>query len=344
MSVEFRPLVDLTALLRFGERSTDLGRVAVMFAGLVATQFGATVIRVEGDDDRLTRAWKPLLPDGRSALFHFLTQGQRAAPADFTPPAGAYLVTDDADVFDGWPSEAKVLVRAAFDVAAERPQSELTIMAASGLLDIMGEPGRPPLPLAGHAVAYAAGLAAFDAMLVSHLAAAFHGTPCTGEVSCLDVATWLNWKLTLDSVSGPREAGIDRREEWLIQRCRDGYVAVIFLDKDIPQLAKLTRSERLLDPDFSTGPRRRAHLSELHNIVANALAQRSRDDVIREAEELRLPFAPVLSPSEVVDDAQMRHRKFFREDGAIVTPMAPVVWDGVRPGAVHDVTPKVDSA
>ena len=278
------------------------------------------------------------MPNGESALFRFLTEGQREAGVDFVPPPGSFLLTDDADVLDRWPSEAKVLVRPAFGVEEDRPQSELTIMAASGLLDIIGEPGRAPLPLAGHAIAYAAGLAAFDALVLSYLARELQGEPSRAEVSCLDVATWLNWKLTLDSVSGPREAGLDRREEWTIQRCRDGFVAVIFLDKDIPQLAKITRSARLLDLEFSTGPRRRNHLAELHAIVAGALADRSRDDVIREAEELRLPFAPVLSPDEVVNDPQMRYREFFRGDGPMLRPQAPIIWDGVRPCLQNDAT------
>jgi len=166
-----------------------------------------------------------------------------------------------------------------------------------------------------------------------HQSREFTQAPVRGEVSCLDVALWLNWKLTLDSVSGPREAGLDRREEWTIQRCRDGYVAVIFLDKDIPHLAKLVRSTRLLDTDFSTGPRRRTHLAELHAIVADALADRSRDEIMREAEELRLPFAPVLSPDEVVNDPQMRARDFFRDDGSSLRPSVPVMWDGIRPDA-----------
>jgi crotonobetainyl-CoA:carnitine CoA-transferase CaiB-like acyl-CoA transferase len=326
-----QPLTDLTAVVQFGEQSTDLGRVAVLFAGLLATQMGATVIRIEDEDDDCAREWKPLMPDGRSALHCFLTEGQRRESPGFRASTESVLLTDDGAVFDRWPTEAKVLVRPAFGVASDRPQSELTIMAASGLLDIIGEPGRAPLPLAGHAVSYAAGLAAFDALLVSHLSREFTRAPVSSEVSCLDVALWLNWKLTLDSVSGPREAGLDRREEWTVQRCRDGYVAVIFLDKDIPQLAKLVRSDRLLDADFSTGPRRRTHLAELHEIVSQALAARSRDDIMREAQELRLPFAPVLSPDEVVNDPQMRARNFFRDDGTALRPNVPVMWNGVRP-------------
>ncbi len=229
-----------------------------------------------------------------------------------------------------------MLIRPAFDIGSERPQSELTIMAASGLLDIIGEPGRTPLPLPGHAVAYAAGLAGFDALLASFLSKRRGRQATPGEVSCLDVATWLNWKLRLDSVNGPREAGLNRREEWTIHACRDGFVAVIFLDNDIAQLAQLTRSERLLDPAFRTGPARRNHLEELHAIVAGALADRTREEVIAEAMALRLPFAPVLSPAEVVADPQMQYREFFQADEAGVRPKAPVMWNGIRLYSAED--------
>ena len=232
----------------------------------------------------------------------------------------------------------------AFGIGSDRPQSELTIMASAGLLDIMGERGRPPLPLAGHAIAYAAGLAGFDALLASHLARLLQGAAQPGEVSCLDVATWLNWKLCLDSVNGPREAGMNRREEWTIQPCRDGFVAAIFLDNDIPQLATLTRSERLRHADFSNGPRRREHLEELLAIVSSALVGRTRDDIIAESERLRLPFAPVLSPREVIDDPQMVHRRFFVADEQGVRPSTPVVWNGIRLRSAGDVVPVTEVA
>jgi crotonobetainyl-CoA:carnitine CoA-transferase CaiB-like acyl-CoA transferase len=339
-----QPLRDTIVIERFGAQSSNLGRVAVGFAGLLAAEFGATVIRIADASEDAARRWKPLTADGESALYRFLTAGKRTEDETFASPPGALLLTDDDDTFANWPTNAKVIVRPAFGIGSERPQSELTIMAASGLLDIMGEPGRPPLPLAGHSIAYAAGIAAFDALLASLLASRLQGAAQPGEVSCLDVATWLNWKLCLDSVNGPREAGMNRREEWTIQPCRDGFVAAIFLDNDIPQLATLTRSERLRHPDFSTGPRRRDHLEELLSIVSAALVDRTRDDIIAEAERLRLPFAPVLSPREVIDDPQMVHRRFFRHEGGVARPAAPVVWNGIRQRSEVDVEPAAEAA
>jgi crotonobetainyl-CoA:carnitine CoA-transferase CaiB-like acyl-CoA transferase len=313
-----------------GAASTALGSIAVSFAGMIAAKLGATVHRLERADDTSGTAWPPLMPDGSSALFRFLNASKKTVPASFQASAGSYLLTDDAAIADAWGDERRVLVRPSSEPES-RWQSELTAMAASGLLDIVGEPGRAPLPLPGNQMAYAAGLAALTALLAAHHADLAHQTALRAETAVVDVATWLNWKNRLPSVSGNRQTGRERREEWLAVPCRDGYIALIFRDRDIPDVAQLAGSQRLLADVFKKESTRLEHLEEFHRIVSEALAGRGKDDILRQAGELGLQFSAVLAPGEVFEDPQMAAREFFSFDGAARMPRLPILWTRAAP-------------
>lgn len=309
----------------FGPASTSLGQVAVSFTGMLAARLGAKVLRADSVKTTEMRSWPPLMPDDSSALSLFLSFAKESVPEHYRPSSEAYLLTDDAGIASAWPGERKVLIRPS-STPDGRWQSELTAMAASGLLDIVSEEGRPPLPLPGHQVAYAAGLAALAGLLASHHMDLAHGEAVRVETAAVEVAAWLNWKNRLSSVSGNRQTGRRRQEEWLAVRCRDGYIAVIFRDRDIPALAKLMRSPRLAADIFQKEPTRLRHLAEFHTIVATALADRGKDELLKEAGDLGLQFSAVLSPTEMFDDPQMKSRQFFSTWEAIQMPRLPLLW------------------
>lgn len=314
-----------------GPGSTPLGQVAVAFAGMVARRLGAQVERAVaagGDDALASGALR--LPDGSGALHRFLGAGKRTVALAEPPPAGTFALTDDAALAAAWPDERQVLVRPTLSDPG-RWQSGLTAMAATGLLDIVGEPGRPPLPLPGHQVAYAAGLAALDGLLANAYALADGRPAQRTEVACTEVASWVNWKNRLSAVSGSRQTGRDRPEEWRTVACRDGHVAVIFRDRDIPAMARLLRCDRLLSEDFRTEPARVRNLAAFHALVAQQLAHRGRDELLREAGRLNLQFAAVLEPRQVFDDPQMRHRAFFVDADGLRMPRLPLLgrWSPV---------------
>ncbi|KRA44833.1 hypothetical protein ASD80_06765 [Devosia sp. Root635] len=305
-----------------GAGSTDMGRVAVAFAGLLAQRFGATVLRLANGAPDPTEHWPPLLADGSSALHRFLTAGKGFG----TVQPGDYLVTDDPATAAAWRDDRKVLILPTLDDS--RPQSDLTVMAASGLLDIVGEVGRAPLALPGYQMGYVAGMVAFNALLASHLSSILGGTPLAGEVAVLEAARWLNWKNLLSEVSGQRAAGVGRAEEWQITRCRDGYIAPVFRDRDMPNLARLMRVPALLEERFATAAGRRRNLADMYRLIEAALAERTAADILVEAAELKLPFAQVQSPAQVAADPQMRHRRFIIEGPQGPMPRLPLLWNG----------------
>ncbi|MES3000331.1 MAG: CoA transferase [Pseudomonadota bacterium] len=300
---------------RMGAGSHPTGQVAVAFAGMLAARFGARVLRETLNSADPLEKFPPLLPGGESALHRFLMPGKEAVAASAPSPAGSWLLTDDESAFNAWPDERKVLVRSNFTDPA-RARSDLTAMAAAGLLDILGEFGRAPLPFPGYQVAYATGMAAFLGMLTNVYTQADGREAARAEAASLEVASWLNWKNRIPAVSGGRQTGLDRPEEWRGVRCRDGYVVVIYRDRDIANIAKLVDDTRLLEPRFATASQRIQHLPEFYEIVSANFANRAKDEILEAAKPLNLQFAAVLAPREVFEDKQMVFRKFFpSQDG-----------------------------
>ncbi|HUA78408.1 MAG TPA: CoA transferase, partial [Acetobacteraceae bacterium] len=178
-----------------GRRILDLGAVcekrpqalAISMATKLCAGYGAAVFRPLPAGGEPLAAVPPVLPGGRSALDLFLNRDKIAGGA-----AGAY----DAAIGDGaglaaHAASVPITVRvSAFGPGEDPPQTELSLLALSGILGLVGGAEGPPARLAGHQLAYAAGLAACTGLL-----AAFHGGGAEAvDVSLFDVGVWLNWK------------------------------------------------------------------------------------------------------------------------------------------------------
>ncbi len=319
------PLAGLTVVERSGPGSTDPSRAAVAFAGLLAAQLGAHVVRVEPEGGDPLRRWPPHDAAG-STVHAFLTRFKTLAPSH-APAAGDMLLTDDAATLDGWGGAGSVFVHP-LPTGEGGPVSELTLMARSGLLDIFGRAGEQPQPLPGHQIAYAAGTAAFDGLLSAHLSGLRGLEVAPVRVSLLDVALWVNWKHFMAGWQG-REAGLKRKEEWTSLRCSDGYIALTFQDKDMAGLARLTGNDYFLSPDIATRSKRKAHIPQINAALEAWSRHHTRADIAERAKALRLPVGAVLSLPEVVQDAHMDHRGFFElcAQGRRF-PRLPLFWNG----------------
>ncbi|PWV98829.1 crotonobetainyl-CoA:carnitine CoA-transferase CaiB-like acyl-CoA transferase [Hoeflea marina] len=306
----------------------DVTRISIAFAGRLAADLGAEVCQILPDGPDPLDAWAPILPGGRSSVATFLNRGKlRSARVD---DRRALLVTNDRALAGNWPGPAAVLIRSS--MLDDRPHSELTILAASGLLDVYGSEGRPPLPLPGHQAGYSAGIAAFNALMASLLSTGLRpaGRSC---VSVVDVATWLNWKHYLACHMGNPHAGIGRAEDWTTMRCRDGYIALVFQDKDVAKLAKMTGDGRLNDAAFATVGRRRENIEVFNGIFSVWAGTQSRADIVAAARELSIPIGPVLSVADLLTDPQMLARDFLdlaRSSPDFGLTRLPATWAGTN--------------
>ena len=314
-----------------GRRILDLGALcaqrphalAASMAARLCAGYGAEVVRPLPPGGEPFGADAPRLPDGTSALHRFLNAGKVAGAA-----TGRFdAVIGDRAALDASRASAPVLVRFALFGPADDdpPVTELGVAALSGLLGIVGEAmPAPPSRLAGHQVAYAAGLAACTGLL-----AALHGGGAEEvDVSLLDVCAWLNWKVAAGVlVTGKAPERQDERVTWFTVPCADGHVALVYQEKDWPPLRDLIGDPRLDDARFRTNATRAANRAALLDIAGPWFAARSRAEITAAVQARRVPVGPVLWPAELLDDRQYRARDFLGPDGM---PSLPVSWDGQR--------------
>jgi crotonobetainyl-CoA:carnitine CoA-transferase CaiB-like acyl-CoA transferase len=309
-------------------------RLSASLAGRIAADLGARVVMLEAEGGSPLRRTGPFLQDGSSALFAFLAAGKLSA-TDQPSVAAPLLSRADAVIADtqrrDLPQSGPVQVllsmlapAAQASAAAAAPHSAFTIMALGGMLDIVGDPRRPPLRLGGHQLAYAGGLAAY-AGLVSALLR--RPAPETARVSLLDVAVWLNWK-SVASVAcmGAVLSRPGRTAEWPMLRCADGYVALVYQPPDWPALCRLCGDERLNETRFAEPAGRRTHALALADIIESAVGHLTRHELQERALSLRLPLGPVWDTAELKRDPQLLARNFLLAMRGI--PRLPVLWNG----------------
>ncbi len=311
-----------------GRRILDLGArcaqgphaLAASMAAKLCYDYGATVVRpLPPEGEPFARAGS-MLPSGRSALDAFLNRGKARdgeGPYDAAVGDDQGLAAHAGDV----PVRVRISV---FGPREDPPTGELDLAALCGLLDIVGDAGRPPTRLAGHQLPYAAGLAACTGLM----AALLPGGPEVVDVSLFDVATWLNWKVAAGMiVQGAVLKRGNARNHWRVVPARDGHVALVYQDKDWPALRDMVGDPRLSEPRFATQGDRATHLSDLLDVLAPWFSVRTRAEITGAAQRRRIPVGPVLHPSELLGDAQFQTRSFLHADGA---PRLPIVWDGSR--------------
>lgn len=322
-----RPARHLKIVEQFGPLSTDLSRIATSFAGLLAAQFGASVYRVECSDSDPACGWSA--EDGDTHfLYRFLTQSKNIV-TESPNIDGAYLLTDDGDRVKNWPTSRTILIRSS--ESSQEQLSELTAQAKAGLLDIFAGNDRKPRPLPGNQLAYTAGIAAFNALLAGHLNELRGGSAEPTVLSILDTALWINWKHYLAAINGEKRSGLSRIEEWNTLRCADGFVALTFQDKDMRSLATLTNDDFFLSPQLRTRALRQKNVHAINEAIEKWTRHKTRTEVVKQAQALRIPVGPVLDVEELTGDAQFQYRNFFfeRHPGCIF-PSLPVLWNGKR--------------
>lgn len=288
-------------------------------AAKLCAAYGASVHRpCPPEGDPLAVA-KPLLPDGRSALDVFLNGGKSALAGPYDAAIGTSEVL--ARETESIPVKVRI---STYAPAHDATATELSLLALSGLLGLVGKRGGPPARLAGHQLAYAAGLAAHTGLL----AALLTGGEEQVDISLFDVAVWLNWKLpaSLLMLGVAPERG-NPRNHWVTMPARDGHIALVYQDKDWPALRAMVGDPRLENACFGSMMSRGQNWKRLIGILEPWFQARTRAEITTDAQSRRIPIGPVLFPQELLKDPQYVARGFLLSDG---TPQLPLIWDGSR--------------
>jgi crotonobetainyl-CoA:carnitine CoA-transferase CaiB-like acyl-CoA transferase len=296
--------------------------LTIAFCGRLAADFGACVISVREPGDPISC----LAGDHANALRAFLDAGKRAPGAETSAAASSLSrVTLRYDGAAGSGAGVKEVVFCGN--GADAAESEFTIAATSGLLDIVGRSDARPLMLGGHQISYSTGLSGFLAAVALLRSEDLN----RADVSALGTALWINWKSLAAAAQGrpiPRRSA--ESGKWRTAPCADGHVALVYFDRDWPVIGKMTGDPVMQALAAERAWTDRVTLVELEARLEAWALKHTRSDIAAASKSFGLAIGAVWSPAELLADPQYRAREFFgpAPDNATRTdrrPRLPVI-------------------
>jgi crotonobetainyl-CoA:carnitine CoA-transferase CaiB-like acyl-CoA transferase len=317
------------------------------FCTKLLADYGARVIKVErpgrGDPARRVGPFADGSTDA-GALFLYLNTGKESITLDITTATGRALLLDLVEHVDALEESApagvlggaglgiealhqrnpRLIVTSVSTYGRSGPyaghlSSDVTAIAAGGLMSITGNPDREPLMTAGHQAAYQSGAHAFGATL-----AGLYSVGVIERGQHIDIAAMECLASTLelylgDYVYNGREILTKRRGNALsplisLYPCADGMIGVHVMSRNFASFARLIEEPWMIEDErFQTEISRLTHGDELSARVYAWAGERTRAQIYERAGEERTTIAPILNVDEVLDHPHMRERGSFGE-------------------------------
>ena len=332
-----------------GVRVVDLSQgIAGPYATRLMADLGAEVIKVEPPGGDYTRRLGPFpgdVPDGeKSGLFIHLNGNKKSVVLDIASDDGKatlrkLLATADALVESETPGRMADLGLSYDDFKAEFPKlvycsvtpfgqtgpyatykgNSLAVLALSGLMYCTGDPDKEPLATGGEAADYIGALHAWVALLAAleHRNKTSEGQHV--DVSCLDAfGSADEYNTTMYAYLGAIRRRFYSRHciptfPSEIYPCRDGHIVVIGGATGFPLMMAILIEQPELEsnPLFTNLWLRTLQWQQFDEILKPYLAEHGWEDLLTRAQELRVPFAAVLGPKTLLDNAHLKERGFF---------------------------------
>ncbi|MFQ5873169.1 MAG: CaiB/BaiF CoA transferase family protein [Dehalococcoidia bacterium] len=191
--------------------------------------------------------------------------------------------------------------------------------AVTGQMQMTGEPDREPLVGAGYQPEYQAGLHAFDAVL-----AALYWRESSGQGQHIDVSVmesmayyhefaltaWTHVK-TLSIRAGNRyPVGT---HPITIYPCKDGYVSLTNVTPHQTEnmFLLMERPDLIDDPRFASDVSRWDHGEDMDAFIVPWMMERTMEEIVTLAQELRVPCTYVPTFGQLFDDPQLSSRDYW---------------------------------
>jgi crotonobetainyl-CoA:carnitine CoA-transferase CaiB-like acyl-CoA transferase len=328
-----------------GVRVLDLSRVlAGPFCGMLLSDLGADVIKIEdtgaGDE---SRTWPPH-KDGESAAFLVINRNKRDMTLDLKAPEGAEVLkrmVASADVlienfrtgtmesfglgYDTLSAINPRLVYAsvsAFGRTGPRKDSagyEALMQAFSGIMSITGEPDGAPLRCGVSFLDLTTGIFTAFGIVNALLHRERTGLGQRVDGSLLETAvTLLNYHAEGFLLTGnqPKPLGSSHPSlsPYRTFKCRDGQWVFIAgaNDRFWQRLAPaLGLPELATDPKFARNIERVKNRRELEAALEAAIGKHDREPLLEVLEEAGVPATPVNTVQQVMEDAQTAARSMI---------------------------------
>jgi benzylsuccinate CoA-transferase BbsE subunit len=372
-----------------GIRVLDLTTNYAAYAGRLLADLGADVVRVEPPEGSPLRGVAPCQtgPTGAPLSFAhaFLDAGKRSVTLDLMTAAGRELLaelTASSDAMIETPSAAAA-DHIDFDLVRQRnpglvlvsisafgrdgpyagyQATDLTLLAAGGLLSLGGYVDSEPLAVQGEQAMLASGIYGAIAVLTALHERTQTGKGCWIDVSgqeCVAfaledaVAEWsINGHVRRRLGDGAREAGTG------VYPCKDGYISMVagrlgtanafvmltqwVAASEVPGGASLLEPQ-WQDFKFRQSPEGIARFAEIFGAFCRT---RGKQELYREGQARQIAIAPVNTVADVLQDAQLAANSYFqpqfeRNSGREITFPGPPYRLSRTPARPRGAAPKL---
>ncbi len=329
-----------------GVRVIELGQV---IAGTYGTQYladyGAEVIKVEPPGGDLGR--NPVVGNlhGESSLFIAMNHSKQSIVLDLKHPDGRAVLYDLVRVSDVLLENFRpgTVERLGVDEAALRainprliyasvsgfgpdsphrdaPSFDLVHQAMSGLMSIVGEPGRTPCAVGVPVADLLSGFFLTHGVLAALYARERTGQGQRVETAMLDVMLALltfhaTMYLNLGVVPGRHGSAHEYHVPWQAFQTRDDWIIVAPREEWFWRrlCAAIERPELADDPRFATAQARRDHRAELIPILEEVLRTRTAAEWLAIFRREGVPAAPVNDVGQALSDPTVAARGMVAE-------------------------------
>jgi len=365
------PLAGLTIL--------DLSRVlSGPYCTMLAADMGARVIKIEhperGDD---TRAWGPPFLAGESAYYLSINRNKESVAIDFKTPLGRQALDEligraDVLVENFRPGTLDRLGLGYNDLQVRYPRLiyasisgfglngprreeagyDAVAQAEGGLMSITGAPDGPAVRLGVAIADIAAGMFAFQGILLALISRAQRGRGQHVDVSLLDsVAALLTYQAARYFATGIAPARTGNRHMTIAPydtfEMRDG-VLVLAIGTDAQWrtfCTTLARADLAADSRYATNAQRVERFDELRPLVSDTLAPYRLNQAVELLRDAGVPCGAVRSIAEALDDPQIIARAMIEEiDHPAIGPLKLLglpVKLSATPGSVRLPPPRL---
>jgi crotonobetainyl-CoA:carnitine CoA-transferase CaiB-like acyl-CoA transferase len=333
-------------------------RIAGGYCGKLLVDAGAEVVKIEpatGDPLRrrtVTRAAPP--PGEDSPLFSYLAAGKRSLTGisdDLLAGADIVIVTggrraaleqgiDPARLLEARPQCVLVTIS---DFGwtgpwSDRPATEFTLQADSGLTGFRGDPAGPPISIGGDLGEYMGGAwAAYGAMAMSHRVSQ-GGRGGHLDMSMLEAITLMQSSEWLHSQLLQRPPVTRSVEVPSIEPAKDGYVGI-----------SMVTGQQWLDfaamvdcPEFTEIPQLRFQIGRwdyrdwIRERIDPWMRARTVSEIVELGQLFRLPLAPLGNGSTIPEMDHLRMRGVYVDNPAgFRQPRAPWLMSVARQAPVR---------
>lgn len=353
-----------------GVKVLDLCRVVSgPFATMHLGDLGADVVKIEdpriGDE---SRRYGPPFVNGESSYFLSVNRNKRSCAIDLRSPAGRDAVialAGTADVvidnfrpgtldrwgltYDAMSSGNPRLIQCSISgfgrtgPDANRPGYDLILQGESGVMDITGDPGGPPMKVGTSIADLVTGLYASQAVLAALVRRENSGSGGRVEVSMLDaMASLLTFNSGMYFASGesPRRRGnvhptispyetFEAKDGWFNLGVANDKFWSLFCDV-------IARKDIEADPRFDAAPKRAANRVTLAAILQPIFKCAPRDHWLEVLGGAGIPCGAIRTVGEVCEAPQLTTRNMVqtvthRVAGEVKFVARPLRFDDLPP-------------